>query len=167
MGTEENKINHVKSVTARKKSSTIWDRAGEERQEQKAKVKLVMENAESICAEERQELSEENSALEKEWKEALWFVEDKDEDYEIDLYESYSDAEECLFNSCHKTHYVRTFVLEEIDQICPLFEEKREIASSNKEDYWICIPYTEFGQVKQKFARLFKRTIEHPFPMRT
>ncbi|VDM96507.1 unnamed protein product [Onchocerca ochengi] len=37
--------------------------------------------------------------LEKEWKEALHSVENKDEDYEFDLYESYLNTEECLLRS--------------------------------------------------------------------
>uniref|UniRef100_A0A1I7W1A0 Centromere protein K n=1 Tax=Loa loa TaxID=7209 RepID=A0A1I7W1A0_LOALO len=132
-----------------------------------SEVKLVLEKAENICTEETLEESNEEcksksislerkrklmighlkiieeiiptvSALEKEWKEALHSVEIKDEDYEFDLYESYLNSEECLFSSCHKMHYVRTLLTEEIGQINLLCEkegnERAEVKSSVREN---------------------------------
>ncbi|VDM98043.1 unnamed protein product, partial [Onchocerca ochengi] len=69
--------------------------------------------------------------LEKEWKEALHSVENKDEDYEFDLYESYLNREECLFSRCHKMYYVRNFLTEEIDRTHRLCEEESRNEGSN------------------------------------
>uniref|UniRef100_A0A1I7VYC6 CHAD domain-containing protein n=1 Tax=Loa loa TaxID=7209 RepID=A0A1I7VYC6_LOALO len=150
-----------------------------------SEVKLVLEKAENICTEETlEELNEECksksislerkrklmighlkiieeiipkvSALEKEWKEALHSVEIKDEDYEFDLYESYLNSEECLFSSCHKMHYVRTLLTEEIGQINLLCEkeegnERAEVKSSVRENE---------GKLTELIEKLFEEAID-------